>query len=145
MATMIQNLRDERGQGLIELVAAISVLTIALLALVGGISSGYVTISRAGAVGTASALADRTMEAYSGKQYAAVSVGTTATTYSTSSNPPSPDGRTYTVTATVTSGNAANTSGSTARTVKFVNITVTNSAGRQLASEQSMLESLTGQ
>jgi type II secretory pathway pseudopilin PulG len=142
---MIQNLRDERGQGLIELVAAISVLTIALLALVGGISSGYVTISRAGAVGTASVLADRTMEAYRGKQYAAVSVGTTTTTYSTSSNPPSPDGRTYTVTATITSGAAANTSGSSARTVKFVNITVTNSAGRQLASEQSMLESLTGQ
>jgi Tfp pilus assembly protein PilE len=145
MGRVIGKLRDEHGQGLIELVAAISVLTIALLTLVAGISSSYVTISRAGAVGTANVLADRTMEAYHGQQYSAIATGTTTTTYSSSSTPPSPDGRTYTVTSTITTGTAANTSGGSARTVKFVNITVTNSAGRQLASEQSMLDPLTGQ
>jgi type II secretory pathway pseudopilin PulG len=145
MTTVLRNLRDEHGQGLIELVAAISVLTIALLALVGGISSGYVTISRAGAVGTASVLADRTMEAYRGQQYAAVPVGTSTITYSSSSTPPSPDGATYTVTSTITIGTATNTSGTTARSVKLVSITVTNTAGRQLASEQSTIDPLTGQ
>jgi hypothetical protein len=125
-------------------VIATTVLTVGILAVLGTFSTGYVALSRASIVGTASALADRTMEAFRGEQYAAIATGTTTTTYSGTTSPPSPDGRTYTVTSTVTAGTATNTSGTTARPIKIVTVAVADSTGRRWVTEQSTFDSLTG-
>jgi Tfp pilus assembly protein PilV len=138
-------LRNEQGIGLIELVVAMTVLVVGLLALLATFTSGYRTLTRASSRGTASVLADKTMETYRGKQFSAITAGTTATTYSRTSTPASPDGRTYTVTATVTTGTATNTSGTSARTIKRVSVAVVDPTGHQWASEQSTFDSLTGQ
>ena len=137
-------MNDEQGFALVELLIAMTVLGIGLLALVASFSTGYVTLDRASIKGTASVLADRTMEAYRGQQFSAIVPGTTTTTYSSSTTPPSPDGRTYTVTSNVTSTTATNTAGTTARTIKLVTVTITDSNGRQWATEQSTFDSLTG-
>jgi prepilin-type N-terminal cleavage/methylation domain-containing protein len=142
---LVARLRSEQGFGLIEIMIAMTVLAIGLFALLGTFTTGYRTLTRASSRGTATVLADRTMEAYRGKQFSAIAAGTTATTYSKVSNPPSPDGRTYTVTATVSTGTATNTSGTSARTVKLVTVTVADSSGHQWVSERSTFDSLTGQ
>jgi Tfp pilus assembly protein PilV len=134
-------LADEGGFGLIELTIAISVLAVALLTLLATFGSGYVTMRRAATRGTATALADKTMESFRGKQFAAITTGTTATTYAGSA---SPDGRTYTVTATVTAATAANTAGTTARAIKLVSVTVRDAAGRQWVKEESTFDDLAG-
>lgn len=123
---------------------AMTILAVGLLAVLATFSTGYVTLNRASIKGTASVLADRTMEAYRGQQFSAITVGTTTTTYSSSTTPRSPDGRTYTATSSVTSTTATNTTGTTARTVKLVTVTVTDSSGRQWVTEQSTFEALTG-
>jgi Tfp pilus assembly protein PilV len=119
---------------LIELVFAMSVLAIALLGLLATFSTGYVTLTRAGVRGTATALADKTMESYRGQPYAAIAVGTTTATYSGAA---SPDGRLYTVTATVSTATAANTAGTTARSVKLVTVAVADATGHQWVREAS--------
>lgn len=139
-----RRLRADDGFGLIELTISMSVLAIGLLALFSTFSSGYVTLRRASIQGTASLLADKAMEKYRGMQYSAIS-SLSPTTYSSTSNPPSPDGNTYTVSTTVTSAAATNTSGGSARTVKVVTVTVTDGNGKQWASEQSTFDPLTGQ
>jgi len=137
-------LSDEQGLGLVELLIAMTMLAVDLLAVLATFSTGHVTLNRASTKGTASVLADRTMEAYRGQQFSAITVGTTTTPYSSSTTPPSPDGRTYTATSVVASTPATNTTGTTARTVKLVTVTVTDANGRQWATEQSTFESLTG-
>jgi hypothetical protein len=117
------------------------VLSIGILAVLGTFSTGYVALGRASVIGTASALADRAMEAYRGEAYGAIATGTTTTTYSGST---SPDGRTYTVSSTVVAGTATNTSGASARPIKIVTVTVTDSSGRRWATEQSTFDSLSG-
>jgi hypothetical protein len=119
-------------------------LAVGLLALLATFSTGYTTLDRASIKGTATVLADKTMEAYRGQQFGAIAAGTTTATYSGATVPRSPDGRTYTVNSTVTPTTATNTSGSTARTVKLITVTVTDSNGRQWATEQSTFDSLTG-
>jgi type II secretory pathway pseudopilin PulG len=151
---LLTRLRREEGFGLIELTIAITVLAVGILALVGSFSSGYLAVKRAGMKGTAAVLADRTMEAYRGATYSAISAGSPMT-YSSSTSPASPDGRTYIVTTTVTPQAATNSSGSVSntglgvtgtsdRTVKVVVVTVTDSSGRTWASETSTFDPLTG-
>jgi len=129
---------------MIELVAAMSILAVGLLTLIATFSSGYVAINRASTAGTASTLADTTIESYHGKPYSALADGTTTKTYSSITAPPSPDGRTYTVTSTIASTTAANTSGTNARTLKTISITVTDATGRTRAQEQSVIDALAG-
>jgi prepilin-type N-terminal cleavage/methylation domain-containing protein len=57
-------LRNEQGFGLVELLIAMSVMSIALSSIVCAFSSGTVAMARAGKVTTASTLADAQMETY---------------------------------------------------------------------------------
>lgn len=75
-----ERVAGEDGFGLIELSIAMAMLAIALLALVAALSSGIVTLQRAGAVGTAGTLADRQMERYRALKYASIMLDTTAQT-----------------------------------------------------------------
>jgi prepilin-type N-terminal cleavage/methylation domain-containing protein len=63
---MRQRLRSEQGFGLVELLIAMTVLSVGILALVAAFSSGLTALVRASQVGTASTLADKQMELYRG-------------------------------------------------------------------------------
>jgi Tfp pilus assembly protein PilV len=56
--------RDESGFGLIELLIAMVVLNIGILAIVAAFNAGIITLSRASRVTTAGVLADQQMELY---------------------------------------------------------------------------------
>ncbi len=75
-----RRLRSEEGFGLIELSIAMAMMAIALLVLVAALSSGEVTLARAGAVGTAGTLADRQMEKYRAMKYTAIMLNTSDVT-----------------------------------------------------------------
>ena len=96
----VANLRDERGVGLVELLIALMVLNIGIFATVAAFTSGAVAIRRASHVSTASAIADKQMEAYRDTSFTSGIVAI-----------PSPgvlktgaDGRSYTLISTVSSG-----------------------------------------
>jgi Tfp pilus assembly protein PilV len=57
-------LRSESGFGLIELLMAITMLNIGILAIVAAFNSGIVTLRRSSMTATASVLADQQMELY---------------------------------------------------------------------------------
>jgi type II secretory pathway pseudopilin PulG len=63
---------DEQGFGLIELLFAMVMLNIGILALVAAFQSGAVALSRSSAVSNGAAVADKTMEVYRGLQSCAV-------------------------------------------------------------------------
>ena len=86
-----------------------TVLVVGMFALLATFTSGYTTLNRADVKGSATMLADRTMESYRGKQFTDIAAGTTTTMYNGVTNPPSPDGRTYNVNSVVTSTAATNT------------------------------------
>jgi type II secretory pathway pseudopilin PulG len=69
---MRTRLRAEAGMGLVELLIAMTILAVALLALVAAFSSGALTLQRASQTSTASALANQQMETYRGLKYADV-------------------------------------------------------------------------
>ena len=69
---MRRRLRSDGGFGLVELVIAMAMLAIALLALVAAISSGIVTLQRSGAAATAGTLADKQMERYRALKYTSI-------------------------------------------------------------------------
>jgi prepilin-type N-terminal cleavage/methylation domain-containing protein len=69
---MRTRLRAEAGMGLIELMIAMTILAVALLALVAAFSSGALTLRRAGQTSTASALANQQMELYRGIKYCSI-------------------------------------------------------------------------
>src|ERR1044072_6057191 len=71
-------LRREDGFGLIELTIAMSMLSVALLALVAALSSGVVTLQRSGASGTAGTVADRQMKKSRAILYDSIILDTTA-------------------------------------------------------------------
>jgi type II secretory pathway pseudopilin PulG len=61
--------RDESGFGLLELVMAMVMLNVAILALVSAFSSSSLALARASRIATASALANTQMEVYRGAKY----------------------------------------------------------------------------
>ena len=132
-------LRSDAAFGLVELLVAMTVLSVGILTLVAGFSSGYAALNRADRVGTASVLADMRIETLRARTYTSMPLGTSTLTYSKTSSPPSPDGRTYTVTVTVTLQNAA-----TAGETKLATVTVSDSAGRVWTTEQSTFDRYTG-
>jgi Tfp pilus assembly protein PilV len=73
-------LRDERGFGLIELLIAMVVLNVGLLALVASFNSGIVTLQRASRITTAAVLADQQMELYRAIAWANIRLETAAAT-----------------------------------------------------------------
>ncbi len=79
--------RDEQGFGLVELLVAMMMLMIGILALFAMFESGIRTIKRASTVTTAGALADREMENFRAITYESIGlpeslVGAAATPYS---------------------------------------------------------------
>jgi Tfp pilus assembly protein PilV len=72
----VQSARDESGFGLIELVIAIVVLQVALLALVGAFGAGSFALGRASKINTAAMLADQQMELYRSMPYDAIGLDT---------------------------------------------------------------------
>ena len=75
---MRTRLRREQGLGLIELLIAMTILNVGLLALVAALGSGAVAIRRAGQVTTASVLADTQMELYRALSYPSIVLDTVA-------------------------------------------------------------------
>ena len=71
-------LRSERGFGLIELLMAMTMLNIAILALVAAFQGGSFALKRSGKISTASTLADQQMEIFRLNQYAAIYLDTPA-------------------------------------------------------------------
>jgi prepilin-type N-terminal cleavage/methylation domain-containing protein len=62
-------LRRAEGFGLVELLIAMTVLSVGILAVVAGFSSGYVAINRATRVSSGSVLADKQMERFRALTY----------------------------------------------------------------------------
>jgi type II secretory pathway pseudopilin PulG len=71
-------LRCERGFGLIELLMAMVMLNIGILAIVAAFQSGMFALKRASKISTASALADSQMELYRAIKYDAIALDSTA-------------------------------------------------------------------
>lgn len=145
MRRRLTRLRAADGMGLIELLAAMALLGIAISALLAAFASSVLSVSHAGAEGTALTLADRQMEVYRALPYECVALIQPAgcPTKTGFPNPysgtqtvaaaDSPDHREYTVTTSITA------EGSDQRKVV---ITVTNAAGSELAHESSLFSAL---
>ena len=69
---MLTRLRGEKGFGLLELLTAMTMLSIGILALVAAFNSGTVALERSGRTATAAALADAQMERYRALTYGAI-------------------------------------------------------------------------
>ena len=65
---------DEAGFGLIELILALVLLNVGILATVAALNSGAVALQRASKIATASALADVQMESYRGLRWEAITL-----------------------------------------------------------------------
>ena len=83
---MLSRLRNEKGFGLLELLMAMTMLNIGILALVAAFNSGAIALQRASRTSTAAALADQQMELYRAILYSTIgldstSVNATDTTY----------------------------------------------------------------
>jgi type II secretory pathway pseudopilin PulG len=70
-------LRSERGFGLIELLMAMVMLNIGILAIVAAFNSGMFALNRASKLSTASALADSQMELYRAITYSSIALDST--------------------------------------------------------------------
>jgi len=71
--------RNEGGFGLIELLIAMTVLNIGILAVFAGFSSGYTALRRSNSVANASAIADAQMERFRAVKFAGICLSTTST------------------------------------------------------------------
>jgi type II secretory pathway pseudopilin PulG len=74
----LRRLRCERGFGLVELLMAMTILNVGILALIATFSSGAVSIKRASRISTATALADSQLEIYRGQPYSAIALDATS-------------------------------------------------------------------
>jgi Tfp pilus assembly protein PilV len=73
-------LRSQAGFGLIELLMAMVMLNIGVLAIVAAFNSGMFALNRASRISTASALADSQMELYRAITYSAIALDSTTLT-----------------------------------------------------------------
>jgi type II secretory pathway pseudopilin PulG len=69
-----RRLRQEDGFGLLELLMAMTILNIGILATVAAFNSGIVTLRRSGMISTASVLADKQMELYRSLTYGSIAL-----------------------------------------------------------------------
>jgi type II secretory pathway pseudopilin PulG len=76
--SVLTRLRGEKGFGMLELLMAMSMLSIGILALVAAFNSGTVALERAGRTATAAALADTQMERYRALTYGAIQLDANA-------------------------------------------------------------------
>ena len=93
--------KTETGFGLIELLIAMTVMVIAIMAIVAAFGSGMVALNHASRASTAATLADIKMESFRSMPYASIlpTCASTAsaadTCFSTGTPQPGPDGKTY--------------------------------------------------
>jgi type II secretory pathway pseudopilin PulG len=78
ISVVLKRLRSEGGFGLVELLIALVMLNIGLLAIVASFSSGIVSLNRASRITTASVIADQQMELYRALTHASIRLDTTA-------------------------------------------------------------------
>jgi Tfp pilus assembly protein PilV len=71
--------RDEHGFGLIELVIAMTVLNVGILAVFAGFSSGYTALRHSNSIANASVLADAQMERFRAVKFEGICVSTAST------------------------------------------------------------------
>jgi Tfp pilus assembly protein PilV len=71
-------LRSQEGFGLIELLMAMVMLNIGILAIVASYQTGMFALNRASKISTASALADQQMELYRAITYSAIALDSTS-------------------------------------------------------------------
>jgi Tfp pilus assembly protein PilE len=76
---MRRKVRSERGLGLVELLIAMTVLQIAVFALVAALSSGHVALARASKTTTATALASSQLETFRALRHDEITLDTSAT------------------------------------------------------------------
>ena len=74
----MKRLRNEAGFGLIELIMAMVILNIGILAIVAAFNSSMFALNRASKISTASALADSQMELYRALTYNAIALDATS-------------------------------------------------------------------
>lgn len=75
---MLTRLRGEKGFGLLELLMAMTMLSIGILALVAAFNSGTIALRRASQTSTAATLADAQMELYRALTYGAIQLDANA-------------------------------------------------------------------
>jgi Tfp pilus assembly protein PilV len=80
----VRRLRQEKGFGLLELLMAMTVLNVGILAIVAAFNSGALALSRASKTSTATALADGQMELFRGLKYTNIEQTTTGYSNATS-------------------------------------------------------------
>jgi prepilin-type N-terminal cleavage/methylation domain-containing protein len=131
----MHDVRREEGFGLVELLIAMTVLAIALLALVAAFGSGYVALNRANTLGTASVLADTQMETFRAMSYSAIMAQPADTGWV---DVVGPDGKTYQTRTTVAAQSVSN-----GRSVELVDVYVRQS-GKDWVHEQSTFDQLSG-
>jgi Tfp pilus assembly protein PilE len=73
----VRRLREQKGFGLLELLMAMTVLNVGILAIVAAFNSGALALARAGRTSTATALADQQMEVFRGLKYTNIEQTTT--------------------------------------------------------------------
>lgn len=74
---MPQDLREEDGFMLLELIVAVFVLSVALLALMAGYDSAFLSLHKAAQKSSAATLAQNQLELYSALSYSAIGLDTT--------------------------------------------------------------------
>jgi len=77
---VLSRARSESGFGLVELLISMTILNVAILALVAAFQSGAIALNRASKLSTAAAIADIQMERYRGVTYAAIALDSAALT-----------------------------------------------------------------
>lgn len=75
---MVARLRAQKGFGLIELLMAMTILNIGILAIVAAFNSGTIAIARASHISTSAALADAQMELYRALTYNSIALDSTS-------------------------------------------------------------------
>ena len=75
---MTARLRSQQGFALIEMLVAIVVINVGLLAILLALNSGMVTLRRSAETSTASALADQQLERFRARAYPAIYLDTTS-------------------------------------------------------------------
>jgi Tfp pilus assembly protein PilE len=128
---MRTRLHDERGQGLIELVVAMVVITVAVLALMAAYDEGFISLHKSARTNAAATLAETQLELYSSLPYTAVGLDSTKlatakasdSTYLSDYNSLSPTGSDVTISNCGTTANclpvqSPNPTGSDGRTYK---------------------------
>ncbi len=75
---MSARLRSQQGFALIEMLVAIVVINVGLLAILLALNSGMVTLRRSAETSTASAIADQQLERFRARAFAAIYLDTTS-------------------------------------------------------------------